>query len=58
MLGLALAEAKRLGLADLLVTCKDVNLGSWKAIEANGGIFERSTLDDGHLARRYWIKVV
>lgn len=58
MLGLAISEAKNIGLSDLLVTCKDANVGSWKTIESNGGIFERTTNDEGHLARRYWIKVV
>lgn len=57
MLGLAIVEAKRLGLVDLLLTCKDANVGSWKAIEANGGMYERASIDDGALARRYWIKV-
>jgi predicted acetyltransferase len=58
MLGLAISEAKNIGLSNLLITCKDANIGSWKAIESNGGIFERTTDDEGHLARRYWIKVV
>lgn len=57
MLGLAIFEAKNIGLSDLLVTCKDANVGFWKTIESNGGIFERTTYDEGHLARRYWIKV-
>ncbi len=58
MLGLAIAEAKKIGLPRLLVTCKDANVGSWKAIESNGGVFERSTFDEGQLARRYWIEIV
>lgn len=58
MLGLAIAEAKNIGLSDLLITCKDANVGSWKTIESNGGVFERIATDEGHLARRYWIKVV
>ena len=57
MLGLAIREAKAIGLSDLLVTCSDENVGSWKAIESNGGVFERTTDVDGHPARRYWIKV-
>ena len=58
MLGLAISKAKNIGLSDLLVTCKDANVGSWKTIESNGGIFERTTNDEGQLARRYWIKVL
>jgi len=57
MLALAIPEAKKIGLARLLVTCKDENVGSWKAIESNGGVFERTTIDDGQLARRYWIEI-
>lgn len=57
MLALALPEAKKIGLSRLLVTCKDANLGSRKVIESNGGVFERTTLDEGQLARRYWIQL-
>lgn len=57
MLGLAILEAKTIGLARLLVTCKDTNVGSRKVIESNGGVFERTTFDEGKLARRYWITI-
>ena len=57
MLALAIPEAKKIGLSRLLVTCKDAKVGSWKVIESNGGVFERTTLDEGQLARRYWIKL-
>lgn len=57
LLGLGISEAKNIGLTDLLVTCKDNNVGSWKTIESNNGAFERTTNDEGQLARRYWIKV-
>lgn len=57
MLALALPEAKKIGLSRVLVTCKDANVGSWKVIESNGGVFERTTLDKGQLARRYWIRI-
>lgn len=56
MLALAIPEARKIGLSRLLVTCKDANVGSWKVIESNGGVFERATVDEGQLARRYWIK--
>lgn len=58
MLALAIAEAKNIGLRHLLVTCKDANIGSRKVIESNGGVFERTTLDEGQLARRYWITIL
>lgn len=57
MLALALAEAKKIGLVRVLLTCKDANAGSRKVIESNGGVFERTTFDEGQLARRYWIEV-
>jgi predicted acetyltransferase len=57
MLALAIPQAKKIGLSDLLVTCLDANVGSWKVIESNGGVFERTALDEGQLARRYWIKI-
>lgn len=55
MLALALCEARKIGIPRLLVTCKAENVGSWKCIESNGGVFERTTFDEGQLARRYWI---
>lgn len=58
MLGLAIDKAKSIGLTKVLITCKDTNVGSWKAIESNGGIFERTTNDEGQLARRYWISLL
>ena len=57
MLALALLEAKKMGLSQLLVTCDDANVGSRKVIESNGGVFERTAFDEGHLSRRYWIKI-
>lgn len=55
MLALALEEAKKLGLEKVLITCHDVNIGSCRVIEKNGGIFERYTEKDGEKMRRYWI---
>lgn len=59
ILKLALAEAKKLGLTKVLVTCDFTNLGSQKIIEANGGILE-NIVDNGTnnpKKRRYWITV-
>ncbi len=59
MLRETLAEARKLNLHKVLVTCSDDNFGSIGAIEKNGGILE----DKVHLSfqkapeRRYWIKL-
>jgi predicted acetyltransferase len=48
---------QRLGIARLLVTCDDDNVGSIKAIEKNGGVLE-NVITGPHLdkpRRRYWI---
>jgi hypothetical protein len=36
----------------------DDNPGSYKTIEANGGIFDRFTEFEGKKARRYWIELL
>ncbi len=49
-------EARRRGIADILITCDDDNIGSRKVIEASGGILEDKV--DNHraaLTRRYWV---
>lgn len=53
---LALAEAAGMGLARVLITCDDNNIGSIKIIEANGGVLENK-VDNGlaALTRRYWV---
>jgi predicted acetyltransferase len=43
------------GVQQSLVTCDDDNIGSLKAIEANGGILENIVDVDGARLRRYWI---
>lgn len=52
-LGLSLPVAESLGIDPVLVTCDDDNVGSYRAIEANGGVLE----DVRKGKRRYWIKV-
>ncbi|AHI03370.1 acetyltransferase [Corynebacterium falsenii DSM 44353] len=39
----------------ILVTCDDENVGSFKTIEACGGVLENRVDNDGALVRRYWI---
>lgn len=55
---LALHEARKLGLTRVLITCDDDNIGSYKIIEANGGVLQ-DKVDNGHkvLTRRYWINL-
>lgn len=57
MLGLALVEAKKLGLRRVMLGCYDDNIGSIKTIEKNGGIFERYTDHEWILSRVYWIEL-
>lgn len=59
MLANVLPEAKKLGLTRVLVTCDDDNEGSRRTIEANGGVFERTTYlaGDQITLRRYWIQL-
>jgi predicted acetyltransferase len=56
---LLLDEARRLGLARLLITCTEHNLGSAGVIEANGGklqdLHRSEILHPGENLRRYWI---
>lgn len=58
MLRQALPIMKRLGIERALVTCDDDNVGSYKSIEANGGVLETRTVVPEHgpqTVRRYWI---
>ena len=59
ILELSLAEAKKLGLKKVLVTCDDDNIGSQKIIEANGGVLENkvSTEEGKPQTCRYWIEI-
>ncbi|GCE48696.1 putative acetyltransferase [Thermosporothrix hazakensis] len=57
ILRLGLQEAKKLGLARVLITCDVNNIGSKKVIEANGGQFENIVSVEGSMIPklRYWI---
>jgi predicted acetyltransferase len=49
---------ERLGLARVLVTCDEDNVGSIRTIEKNGGVLENVVTGlDGTPKRRYWIAV-
>jgi predicted acetyltransferase len=57
MLATALPQAKAIGLRSALLTCDESNLGSVRAIEANGGRLEatREIVPGQPLKRYYWI---
>lgn len=57
ILAMALRKMKKMGVKKALVTCDDTNVGSWKIIEANGGILENKIIIKGRKIRRYYIKV-
>lgn len=57
IISLALEKCKELGIDKVLITCREDNIGSKKAIESNGGIYENSYFDEknNYTYRRYWI---
>jgi predicted acetyltransferase len=59
ILALALKKAKQLGIKKVLITCEATNIGSKKIIEANGGIFEKTTNMGRGKSKKllYWINL-
>ena len=57
MIGLALAECRRLGIPKVLMVCDKDNIGSRKSIVNNGGILENEIECDGKIEQRYWINL-
>ena len=59
MLRLGLQQAKAHGIASVLITCDEVNCGSARVIEKNGGILENKVVDpnDQTTTCRYWIAI-
>lgn len=57
MLKMALPYCKEIGLAQVLVTCIDGNIGSEKAILANGGRYESTVYEPNakKQLKRFWI---
>ena len=53
---LGIEQARRRRIGDILITCDDDNIASWKIIEANGGVL-KDKIDNkrGVLTRRYWV---
>lgn len=61
ILRLGLEKAKELVKEEnILITCDDDNIGSYKIIESNGGVLENKVEntdgDEKFITRRYWIK--
>ncbi len=58
MLELALIEAKKIGLSEILITCNDDNVGSARVMEKNGFVLgdRIENIFDGEsfITRRYW----
>lgn len=57
MIGLALREAKKLGINRVLMVCDKNNFASAKSIMNNGGILENEVVVNGITEQRYWINV-
>ena len=55
MIGLALEEAKKLGIHRVLMCCDKENIASAKSIINNGGILENEVVVNGVIEQRYWI---
>ena len=56
MIGLALEEAKKLGIHRVLMCCDKENIASAKSITNNGGILENEVVVNGVTEQRYWIE--
>lgn len=57
MIGLALAECRKLGIRRVLMVCDHDNVASARSIERNGGVLEDERMAHGVLVRWYWIDV-
>lgn len=55
MIGLALLEAKKLGINKVLMCCDKRNIASAKSIMNNGGVLENEVEVNGIIKQRYWI---
>lgn len=55
MIGLALIEARKLGLKKVLMCCEKRNIASAKSIMNNGGVLDNEYEIDGVIKQRYWI---
>ena len=55
MLRQNLSNCRKRGLEKVLIVCDSDNEASEKTITANGGIFEKEIVVDGHAMKRFWI---
>lgn len=55
MIGLAIEEAKKMGINRVLMCCDKKNIASAKSIINNGGILENEVTLNGVVIQRYWI---
>ncbi|MBE7103357.1 GNAT family N-acetyltransferase [Bacillus cereus] len=58
-LQLSLAEAEKLGLEKVLITCDKANIGSAKTIQKVGGVLENEVISThtGEIIQRYWVEI-
>ncbi|EJQ10065.1 GNAT family acetyltransferase [Bacillus cereus] len=58
-LQLSLAEAQKLGLKNVLITCDKENIGSAKTIQKVGGVLENEVVssNSGEIVQRYWVEI-
>ncbi len=59
MFRLGIQKCDDLGLKDILITCADQNVASWRVIEKFGGTLENRIHDEkeNQFVRRYWLKI-
>ena len=59
MMAQGIEFCRSLGLKEILLTCSDENVPSWKIFENFGGVLENKIFDeeDKETVRRYWIKL-
>ena len=57
MVGLALAECRKLGLDRVLMVCDKDNIPSARTIQSNGGVLENEVVVDGVTQQRWWIQL-
>ena len=57
MIRLALPICKKMGIDKVMISCNDYNIGSRKSIINNGGVLERTVIEDDEVLEIYWIDV-
>ena len=57
-LKLGLQECRKIGINEIILTCKKENISSAKVIENNGGIFDKEFIKDNIINQRWIISLV